>query len=81
MFNKIFFIVVFIGVLLFVFGKIFYWLEIIMFVVYCVMIIVLVGFMGRVIESLVIVFGFRIGGLLNVIFGNVVEFIILIFVF
>ena len=47
-----------------------------MFAVYCVTIIALAGFMGRATESLAIVSGPRIGGLLNATFGNAVELII-----
>jgi Ca2+:H+ antiporter len=50
-----------------------------MFVVYCITIIALAGFMGRATESLAIVAGPRIGGLLNATFGNAVELIISIF--
>ncbi len=50
-----------------------------MFAVYCVTIIALAGFMGRATESLAIVSGPRIGGLLNATFGNAVELIISIF--
>ena len=42
-------------------------------------IIALAGFMGRATESLAIVSGPRIGGLLNATFGNAVELIISIF--
>lgn len=50
-----------------------------MFVVYCVTIIALASYMGRATESLAIVAGPRIGGLLNATFGNAVELIISIF--
>jgi Ca2+:H+ antiporter len=50
-----------------------------MFGVYCLTIIALAGFMGRATESLAIVTGPRIGGLLNATFGNAVELIISIF--
>jgi Ca2+:H+ antiporter len=50
-----------------------------MFGVYCLTIIALAGFMGRATESLAIVAGPRIGGLLNATFGNAVELIISIF--
>ena len=74
MFNKIFLIVALIGVPLSVLGK--HFIETIMFAVYCVTIIALAGFMGRATESLAIVSGPRIGGLLNATFGNAVELII-----
>lgn len=50
-----------------------------MFVVYCLTIIALAGFIGRATESLAIILGPRIGGLLNATFGNAVELIISIF--
>jgi Ca2+:H+ antiporter len=50
-----------------------------MFGVYCLTIIALAGFMGRATESLAIVTGPRVGGLLNATFGNAVELIISIF--
>lgn len=56
-----------------------HWPSVLMFVVYCLTIIALAGFMGRATESLAIVAGPRIGGLLNATFGNAVELIISIF--
>jgi Ca2+:H+ antiporter len=50
-----------------------------MFGIYCLTIIALAGVMGRATESLAIVAGPRIGGLLNATFGNAVELIISIF--
>jgi Ca2+:H+ antiporter len=50
-----------------------------MFGVYCLTIIALASYMGRATESLAIVTGPRIGGLLNATFGNAVELIISIF--
>ena len=79
MFNKIFLIVALIGVPLSVLGKTIHWPQTIMFAVYCITIIALAGFMGRATESLAIVSGPRIGGLLNATFGNAVELIISIF--
>ncbi|PDY85177.1 calcium/proton exchanger [Bacillus cereus] len=79
MFNKIFLIVALIGVPLSVLGKTMHWPQTIMFAVYCITIIALAGFMGRATESLAIVSGPRIGGLLNATFGNAVELIISIF--
>ncbi len=76
MFNKIFLIVALIGVPLSVLGKTLHWPQTIMFAVYCITIIALAGFMGRATESLAIVSGPRIGGLLNATFGNAVELII-----
>jgi Ca2+:H+ antiporter len=50
-----------------------------MFIIYCLTIVALAGYMGRATESLAIVTGPRIGGLLNATFGNAVELIISIF--
>ena len=50
-----------------------------MFGVYCLTIIALASFMGRATESLAVVLGPRVGGLLNATFGNAVELIISIF--
>lgn len=72
-------IFVVIGVPLSVIGSIMHWSQILMFVIYCLTIIALAGFMGRATESLAIISGPRIGGLLNATFGNAVELIISIF--
>ncbi|MEH7121916.1 calcium/proton exchanger [Bacillus sp. JJ1532] len=77
--NKIFSALVFIGVPLSVIGTLMHWSSILMFIIYCVTIIALASFMGRATESLAIVAGPRIGGLLNATFGNAVELIISIF--
>lgn len=77
--NKIFSALVFIGVPLSVAGSLMHWSSILMFIIYCVTIIALASFMGRATESLAIVAGPRIGGLLNATFGNAVELIISIF--
>ena len=50
-----------------------------MFIVYCLTIVAFAGIMGRATESLTIVMGPRIGGLLNATFGNAVELIISVF--
>jgi Ca2+:H+ antiporter len=50
-----------------------------MFIIYCLTIIALSSFMGRATESLAIVTGPRVGGLLNATFGNAVELIISMF--
>ncbi len=60
-------------------GSLLNWASLFMFVIYCVTIIGLASFMGRATESLAIVTGPRIGGLLNATFGNAVELIISIF--
>ncbi len=77
--GKIFSLLAFLGVPLSVIGTLLNWSSVIMFVVYCVTIIALASFMGRSTESLAIVAGPRIGGLLNATFGNAVELIISIF--
>ncbi|MCP8969909.1 calcium/proton exchanger [Ectobacillus ponti] len=77
--NKIFFILAAVGVPVSVAGNLLHWPETIMFVIYCLTIIALASFMGRATESLAIVSGPRIGGLLNATFGNAVELIISIF--
>jgi len=77
--NKVFLILVFIGVPLSVIGTMMHWSSIIMFIIYCLTIIALSSFMGRATESLAIVTGPRVGGLLNATFGNAVELIISVF--
>ncbi|MBM7650226.1 Ca2+:H+ antiporter [Bacillus ectoiniformans] len=77
--GKIFAILVFVGVPLSVAGSLMHWPSLVMFAVYCVTIIALSSYMGRATESLAIVTGPRIGGLLNATFGNAVELIISIF--
>ena len=79
MMNKIFMVLVFVGVPLSVIGSLMHWNTILLFVVYCLTIIALASFMGRATESLAIVVGPRVGGLLNATFGNAVELIISIF--
>ena len=69
----------FIGVPLSVIGTWLHWSNILLFILYCLTIIALAGYMGRATESLAIVSGPRIGGLLNATFGNAVELIISIF--
>lgn len=77
--NKLFTTVVCIGLPLSIIGSIFHWSAVIMFIIYCLTIIALAGFIGRATESLAIVLGPRVGGLLNATFGNAVELIISIF--
>ncbi len=77
--NKIFMIMTFIGVPLSVIGSLMHWPSTILFVIYCLTIIALASYMGRATESLAIVAGPRVGGLLNATFGNAVELIISIF--
>lgn len=77
--NKIFFFLVIIGVPLSVAGSLLHWSQTLMFIVYCLTIISLAAFMGRATESLAVISGPRIGGLLNATFGNAVELIISIF--
>lgn len=77
--NKIFMILTFVGFPLSVIGTLMDWPSITLFIIYCLTIIALASFMGRATESLAIVTGPRIGGLLNATFGNAVELIISIF--
>lgn len=79
MINKLFWVLVIVGVPSSVIGSVLNWPATVMFVVYCLTIIALAGFIGRATESLAIVMGPRIGGLLNATFGNAVELIISIF--
>ncbi|MBD1379622.1 calcium/proton exchanger [Bacillus sp. IB182487] len=79
MVNRIFFLITVIGIPLSVAGNLLHWPSVIMFGVFCLTIIALAGYMGRATESLAIVAGPRIGGLLNATFGNAVELIISIF--
>ena len=77
--NKIFMLMTFIGVPVSVIGTFMHWPSILLFILYCLTIIALSSYMGRATESLAIVAGPRIGGLLNATFGNAVELIISIF--
>ncbi|MCY9375360.1 MULTISPECIES: calcium/proton exchanger [Bacillus] len=77
--SRIFFILVAAGIPLSVIGSFMHWPSAILFAVYCVTIIALASYMGRATESLAIIAGPRIGGLLNATFGNAVELIISIF--
>ncbi|RLQ94502.1 calcium/proton exchanger [Falsibacillus albus] len=77
--DKIFGLLVLAGVPLSIIGSLLHWPSVVMFIVYCVTIIALASYMGRATESLAIVAGPRIGGLLNATFGNAVELIISIF--
>ncbi|PWA12599.1 calcium/proton exchanger [Pueribacillus theae] len=77
--NRLFFLMVLVGVPISVAGSLLNWSQILMFIIYCVTIIALSAFMGRATESLAIHAGPRIGGLLNATFGNAVELIISIF--
>lgn len=77
--QKIFFTLLVIGLPLSIAGSLLNWPGLLMFVIYCLTIVALASFMGRATESLAIVSGPRIGGLLNATFGNAVELIISIF--
>lgn len=77
--NKVFTALAFIGVPLVLIGSYFHWSDLWMFALCCISIIALAAFIGRATESLAIVSGPRIGGLLNATFGNAVELIISIF--
>lgn len=77
--EKVFTIFVFVGFPLSIIGSIFHWSALVMFLVYCLTIVALSSYIGRATESLSIMMGPRIGGLLNATFGNAVELIISIF--
>lgn len=77
--NKLFAVLVFVGVPLVFIGAFLNWSEMMMFFLCCASIIGLSGYIGRATESLAIVSGPRVGGLLNATFGNAVELIISIF--
>ncbi|MBD8006669.1 calcium/proton exchanger [Bacillus norwichensis] len=79
MVQKLFLILIVVGLPLSVIGSVLHWPSTAMFGIYCLTIIALAGVMGRATESLSIVAGPRIGGLLNATFGNAVELIISIF--
>ena len=77
--NKLFAVLVFVGVPLVFIGAFLNWSAMMMFFLCCASIIGLSGYIGRATESLAIVSGPRVGGLLNATFGNAVELIISIF--
>ncbi|MED0665350.1 calcium/proton exchanger [Pseudobacillus badius] len=77
--DKIFGGMVLLGVPLSIAGSLMHWPTLMMFGIYCLTIIALSSYMGRATESLAIITGPRIGGLLNATFGNAVELIISIF--
>ena len=77
--NKIFMVLTVIGVPMSIIGTLLHWSSIVLFIIYCLTIIALASFMGRATESLAIISGPRIGGLLNATFGNAVELIISVF--
>lgn len=77
--NRVFLFLAFIGVPLVLVGSVMDWPAIPIFLLSCASIIALSGFIGRATESLAIVSGPRVGGLLNATFGNAVELIISIF--
>lgn len=77
--NRIFFLLVLAGIPLSVIGTLMHWSSVFLFIIYCLTIIALASFMGRATESLAIVTGPTIGGLLNATFGNAVELIISVF--
>lgn len=68
-----------IGLPLSIVGSYLNWPGAAMFGIYSLTIIALAGVMGRATESLAIVTGPRVGGLLNATFGNAVELIISVF--
>lgn len=77
--NLVFLFITVIGVPISVIGSFFHWSPVLMFGLDCATIIGLANYMGRATESLAIVTGPSIGGLLNATFGNAVELIISFF--
>src|SRR5690625_4445602 len=77
--NKIFFGLTAIGLPVAIIGAMMDWSPVLMFIIYSLTIIALAGLIGKSTESLAIVLGPRIGGLLSATFGNAVELIISIF--
>ncbi|MET1032703.1 calcium/proton exchanger [Domibacillus tundrae] len=77
--GKVFAIMIAAGVPLTIAGSLLHWPSVVMFVICSATVIALSSYMGRATESLAIVVGPRIGGLLNATFGNAVELIISIF--
>jgi Ca2+:H+ antiporter len=77
--HRLFFLITVIGIPVSVLGSLLHWPSIFMFLIYCVTIIGLASYMGRATESLAIVAGSSVGGLLNATFGNAVELIISFF--
>ncbi|MFA8437329.1 calcium/proton exchanger [Pueribacillus sp. YX66] len=77
--NRLFFLMIAVGVPLSVIGSLLRWSEVLMFIVYALTIIALAAYMGRATENIALHTGPRIGGLLNATFGNAVELIISIF--
>lgn len=77
--NRIFLILLVIGIILSGVGLWFHWNEILMFFIYCVSLISLANYIRRSTESLAVVVGPTVGGLLNATFGNAAEIIISIF--
>lgn len=77
--SRFFFWMMAAGVPLSVAGSLLHWPQVLLFIIYCLTIIALASYMGRATESLAIIAGSRIGGLLNATFGNAVELIISIF--
>ncbi|GGE26392.1 calcium/proton exchanger [Pullulanibacillus camelliae] len=77
--NRLFFILMLIGVPLSIVGHVLKWNDIMMFVFYCVTIISLANYIRRSTESLAAVVGDTVGGLLNATFGNAAEIIISFF--
>ncbi|OAH53046.1 MULTISPECIES: calcium/proton exchanger [Bacillaceae] len=77
--GKIFAALIVVGVPLTIAGSLLHWPSVAMFIICSATVIALSSYMGRATESLAIVVGPRIGGLLNATFGNAVELIISIF--
>ena len=79
MLKRLILIVTFIGLPLSFFGDYLGWSPTMMFGIYALTIVALATYMGRATESVAILIGPRLGGLMNATFGNAVELIISIF--
>lgn len=79
MLDKIFLIMLIIGIPVSIAGSLFDWSDVLMFIIYCLTIVAIAAYIGKATENLSIIAGPRIGGLLNATFGNAVELIIAIF--
>ncbi|WEG13613.1 calcium/proton exchanger [Pullulanibacillus sp. KACC 23026] len=77
--DRLFFLLTAIGIPLSIIGNFLHFPALILFIIYCLTIIGLASYIGRATESLAIISGPSIGGLLNATFGNAVELIISFF--
>ncbi len=77
--DRLFLFITVIGVPFSIVGSLWHWNAVLMFLIYCIAIIGLASYIGRATESLAIISGPSVGGLLNATFGNAVELIISLF--